>query len=78
MAEVVPLCQADMNRLLKVVRIEATQKEVVSKLKDLNIRRGSKIKVFQLSKNSPLMLAVGDARVAIDYKLSYAIFVCNQ
>ncbi|MFM2483336.1 FeoA family protein [Celerinatantimonas sp. YJH-8] len=78
MSEIVPLGQARINQLLRVVRVEASQQEVVHRLQDLNIRRGSQIRIYQRYPNAPLMLAVGDARVAIDSELSKTIFVSHQ
>ncbi len=78
MSEVFSLSQAEVNRPLKVVRIATDKQDVALRLKELNVRRGSKIKIFELNKNAPLMLAIGDARVAIDYELSHSIMVCNQ
>lgn len=69
------LNQVSIGEPVRVVRITSLEAHVLNRLKQMNIRLGSSLKVMQLNEQEPLLVAVADARIAIDYKLASSILV---
>lgn len=70
-----PLNQVSIGEPVRVVRITSLDAQVLNRLKQMNIRLGSSLKVMQLNEQEPLLVAIADARVAINYELASSILV---
>lgn len=72
---VVQLNQASIGKKLTVIKVSAKHTNEMNRLKQLNIRPGSHLRVLQLNELEPLVVAVGDARIAVNYDLAKSILV---
>ncbi|CAG9001638.1 MAG: hypothetical protein CENE_03661 [Candidatus Celerinatantimonas neptuna] len=75
---VIPLNHATIGNRLTVVKVRTEKNQELNRLKQLNIRPGSCLRILQLNKFEPLVIAVGDARIAINYNLAKSILVRSE
>jgi len=47
----------------------------VSRLSDLGMRIGSTVRVLQASEGEPLLVAVGDGRIGVNFAVAQKIYV---
>ena len=47
----------------------------IAHLADLGMRLGSVVRVLQVSRDEPLLVAVGDGRIAVNYAVAQKIYV---
>ncbi|WP_131910899.1 FeoA family protein [Celerinatantimonas diazotrophica] len=73
-----PLNQVSVGEPVRVVRITSLDTQLSNRLKQMNIRLGSSLKIMQLNDLEPLLVAIGDARVAINYELAGSIMVLRS
>lgn len=74
MARIHPLTESDLMTNVTVVRIKLDVSEQ-EKLSQLGLHQGGTIRVLQRALNEPLLLAIGDARIGVNYETAQKIFV---
>ena len=57
-----------------VARMKLPEAEVIH-LNDLGLRTGSTVRVLQASEGEPLLVAVGDGRIAVNFTVAQKIYV---
>ena len=74
MSQICPLTESALMTDLTVVqmKLDASEQE---KLLQLGLHRGGTVRVLQRSCNGPLLLAIGDARIGLNYQTAQKIFV---
>ena len=74
MSRIHPLTESDLMTDVTVVRmkLEANEQE---KLSQLGLHQGGTVRVLQRAFNEPLLLAIGDARIGVNYETAQKIFV---
>lgn len=74
MSQIRPLTESDLMTEVTVVqmKLDAFEQE---KLSQLGLHRGGSVRVLQRAINEPLLLAIGDARIGINYQIAQKIFV---
>ncbi len=74
MSQICPLTESALMTDLTVVqmKLDASEQE---KLLQLGLHRGGTVRVLQRSCNEPLLLAIGDARIGLNYQTAQKIFV---
>lgn len=60
-----------------VVKFKLAEKET-SRLNDLGLHHGSNVKVLQGDEEHGILLAVGDARIAVNFDVAASIYVAAQ
>ncbi|MDO5532937.1 FeoA family protein [Sutterella sp.] len=63
-----------LNEPASVARMKLPDAEIIH-LGDLGMRVGSTVRVLQASKDEPLLVAVGDGRIAVNYSVAQKIYV---
>ncbi len=74
MARIHPLTESDLMTNVTVVRMKLDVSEQ-EKLSQLGLHQGGTIRVLQRALNEPLLLAIGDARIGVNYETAQKIFV---
>ena len=74
MSQIHPLTESDLMTNVTVVRMKLDVSEQ-EKLSQLGLHQGGTIRVLQRALNEPLLLAIGDARIGVNYKTAQKIFV---
>ncbi len=74
MSKICPLTESALMTDLTVVqmKLDASEQE---KLLQLGLHRGGTVRVLQRACNEPLLLAIGDARIGLNYQTAQKIFV---
>ena len=74
MKQICPLTESALMTDLTVVqmKLDASEQE---KLLQLGLHRGGTVRVLQRACNEPLLLAIGDARIGLNYQTAQKIFV---
>ena len=74
MSQIRPLTESALMTNLTVVqmKLDASEQE---KLLQLGLHRGGTVRVLQRACNEPLLLAIGDARIGLNYQTAQKIFV---
>ena len=74
MSQIRPLTESALMTDLTVVqmKLDASEQE---KLLQLGLHRGGTVRVLQRACNEPLLLAIGDARIGLNYQTAQKIFV---
>ena len=74
MSKICPLTESSLMTDLTVVqmKLDASEQE---KLLQLGLHRGGTVRVLQRACNEPLLLAIGDARIGLNYQTAQKIFV---
>lgn len=68
------LATLDLNEPATVARMKLPEAEV-SRLSDLGMRIGSTVRVLQASDGEPLLVAVGDGRIGVNFAVAQKIYV---
>lgn len=68
------LTSLGLNEPATVARMKLPDAEI-SHLEDLGMRVGSTVRVLQASKDEPLLVAVGDCRIAVNFTAAQKIYV---
>ena len=73
MSQICPLTESALMTDLTVVqmKLDASEQE---KLLQLGLHRGGTVRVLQRACNEPLLLAIGDARIGLNYQTAQKIF----
>ena len=74
MSRIHPLTESDLMTNVTVVRMKLDVSEQ-EKLSQLGLHQGGTIRVLQRTLNEPLLLAIGDARIGVNYETAQKIFV---
>lgn len=74
MSKIHPLTESDLMTNVTVVRMKLDVSEQ-EKLSQLGLHQGGTIRVLQRALNEPLLLAIGDARIGVNYETAQKIFV---
>lgn len=74
MSRIHPLTESDLMTNVTVVRMKLDVSEQ-EKLSQLGLHQGGTIRVLQRALNEPLLLAIGDARIGVNYETAQKIFV---
>lgn len=74
MSRIHPLTESDLMTNVTVVRMKFDVSEQ-EKLSQLGLHQGGTIRVLQRALNEPLLLAIGDARIGVNYETAQKIFV---
>ncbi|MDM8087882.1 FeoA family protein [Parasutterella secunda] len=74
MSQIHPLTESDLMTNVTVVRMKLDVSEQ-EKLSQLGLHQGGTIRVLQRALNEPLLLAIGDARIGVNYETAQKIFV---
>ena len=74
MTQIHPLTESDLMTNVTVVRMKLDVSEQ-EKLSQLGLHQGGTIRVLQRALNEPLLLAIGDARIGVNYETAQKIFV---
>ena len=74
MSRIHPLTESDLMTNVTVVRMKLDVSEQ-EKLSLLGLHQGGTIRVLQRALNEPLLLAIGDTRVGVNYETAQKIFV---
>ena len=74
MSQIHPLTESDLMTNVTVVRMKLDVSEQ-EKLSHLGLHQGGTIRVLQRALNEPLLLAIGDARIGVNYETAQKIFV---
>lgn len=74
MSPLISLDQVKVGQAVLVLKIAPSHPDEASRLQQLNIRRGVALTVLQKSDREPLLVAIHDARVAINYQLAQSIW----
>ena len=74
MSQIHPLTESDLMTNVTVVRMKLDVSEQ-EKLSQLGLHPGGTIRVLQRALNEPLLLAIGDARIGVNYETAQKIFV---
>lgn len=74
MSQIRPLTESELMAEVTVVqmKLDASEQE---KLSQLGLHRGGTVRVLQRAMNEPLLLAIGDARICVNYQVAQKIFV---
>ena len=72
LSQEIPLSDAPLKRAMIVVRISGENKQ---QLRQIGIVRGSDIRVLRHVENSPWVIQVQDAKIALDSKLVACLWV---
>ncbi len=72
--KIVPLTSLALGTPATVVRLKLEAAEV-QRLQNLGMRMGAAVRVLEAAKGAPLLVAVGDARIAVNYDVGEKIFV---
>lgn len=74
MSQIRPLTESAPLTEVTVVqlKLDAAEQE---KLSQLGLHRGGTVRVLQSAINEPLLLAIGDARIGVNYQTAQKIFV---
>lgn len=74
MSQICPLTESALMTDLTIVqmKLDASEQE---KLLQLGLHRGGTVRVLQRACNEPLLLAIGDARIGLNYQTAQKIFV---
>lgn len=74
MSQIRPLTESELMAEVTVVqmKLDASEQE---KLSQLGLHRGGTVRVLQRAINEPLLLAIGDARIGVNYQVAQKIFV---
>ena len=73
-SQIHPLTESDLMTNVTVVRMKLDVSEQ-EKLSQLGLHQGGTIRVLQRALNEPLLLAIGDARIGVNYETAKKIFV---
>lgn len=74
MSQICPLTESSLMTDLTVVQMKLNASEQ-EKLLQLGLHRGGTVRVLQRACNEPLLLAIGDARIGLNYQTAQKIFV---
>lgn len=74
MSQLRPLTEIALDSPVTVVKIKLPADES-ERLFQLGLMRGSSVKVLHCAFNEPLLLAVGDSRIGVNYQLAERIYV---
>lgn len=74
MSRIFPLTQTELMTEVTVVRMKLDAGEQ-EKLSQLGLHQGGAVRVLQRALNEPLLLAIGDARIGVNYETAQKIFV---
>lgn len=74
MSQIRPLTESALMTDLTVVQMKLDVSEQ-EKLLQLGLHRGGTVRVLQRACNEPLLLAIGDARIGLNYQTAQKIFV---
>lgn len=74
MSRIHPLTESDLMTNVTVVRMKLDVSDQ-EKLSQLGLHQGGTIRVLQRALNEPLLLAIGDARIGVNYETAQKIFV---
>ena len=74
MSQICPLTESALMTDLTVVQMILDESEQ-EKLLQLGLHRGGTVRVLQRACNEPLLLAIGDARIGLNYQTAQKIFV---
>ena len=74
MSQIRPLTESALMTDLTVVQLKLDVSEQ-EKLLQLGLHRGGTVRVLQRACNEPLLLAIGDARIGLNYQTAQKIFV---
>lgn len=74
MSQICPLTESALMTDLTVVQMKLNASEQ-EKLLQLGLHRGGTVRVLQRACNEPLLLAIGDARIGLNYQTAQKIFV---
>ncbi len=74
MSQIHPLTESDLMTNVTVVRMKLDVSEQ-EKLSQLGLHQGGTIRVLQRALTEPLLLAIGDARIGVNYETAQKIFV---
>ncbi len=74
MSRIHPLTESSLMSDLTVVHMKLDASEQ-ARLSQLGLHRGGTVRVLQRAVNEPLLLAVGDARIGVNYQTAQKIFV---
>ena len=74
MSQICPLTESALMTDLTVVQVKLDVSEQ-EKLLQLGLHRGGTVRVLQRACNEPLLLAIGDARIGLNYQTAQKIFV---
>lgn len=74
MSQIHPLTESDLMTNVTIVRMKLDVSEQ-EKLSQLGLHQGGTIRVLQRALNEPLLLAIGDARIGVNYETAQKIFV---
>lgn len=69
-----PLTCINQYQSATVVKIKLTDQEQIH-LAQLGVRCGISIKVLQNAGQGPLLIAIGDGRIGLNYQMAQKIFV---
>ena len=74
MSQIRPLTESELMAEVTVVqmKLDASEQE---KLSQLGLHRGGTLRVIQRAMNEPPLLALGDARIGVNYQVAQKIFV---
>ncbi len=68
------LTELGPNSSATVARMKLDQKDI-DRLADLGMRLGAEVRVLQSAPEAPLLVAVLDARIAVNYDIAKRIYV---
>ncbi|KAB7650884.1 ferrous iron transport protein A [Sutterella faecalis] len=68
------LADVEIKTPVTVARMKLDDAEIAH-LADLGMRLGSVVRVLQVSRDEPLLVAVGDGRIAVNYAVAQKIYV---
>ena len=74
MSQICPLTESALMTDLTVVQMKLNASEQ-EKLLQLGLHRGGTVRVLQRACNEHLLLAIGDARIGLNYQTAQKIFV---
>lgn len=74
MSQIRPLTQLEVMTEATVVRLKLDAQEQ-TRLTQLGLYCGATIKVLQSAPNAPLLLAIGDGRIGVNYQTAQKIYV---
>lgn len=69
-----PLTQLGTSRNATVVRLKLDPAEQ-TRLTQLGLRCGATVKILQANEGAPLLLAVGDSRIGLNYQTAQNVYV---
>ncbi len=74
MSQIRPLTQLEVMTEATIVRLKLDAQEQ-TRLTQLGLYCGATVKVLQSARNAPLLLAVGDSRIGVNYQTAQKIYV---